>query len=102
MISGQAKNPKKIYEEVKKEIIEITKEGIKEEDFERIKKKIYGGYIMEYNDVDIIARSLLADYFKGIKPFEFIEEFKSLNLDYANNIMKEIFKEENMIISIVK
>ena len=57
---------------------------------------------MGYNDADIIARSMLADNFKGIKPFEFIEEFKNLNVNYANIIFKEIFKEENMIISIVK
>ena len=54
------------------------------------------------NDVDLIARNVLADYFKGIKPFEFIEEFKSLNINYANEIFKEVFKTENMVISIVK
>ena len=102
MISGQAKNPKKIFGELKKEMLDISKSGIEVENFERIKKKMYGEYIMGYNDADIIARSMLADYFKGIKPFEFIEEFKNLNVNYANIIFKEIFKEENMIISIVK
>ena len=57
---------------------------------------------MQYNDIDVISRNLLADHFKGIKPFEYIEEFKSLNINYANEILRKMFKEENMVISIVK
>ncbi len=102
IISGQAKYPKKILSEIQKQIEKYENEGINEEEFERIKKKMYGEYVMQYNDVDIIARNVLADYFKGIQPFEFIEEFKTLNLEYANKIFKEVIKKENMVISIVK
>ena len=102
IISGQAKDPKKILSEIQKQIEKYENEGIKDEECERIKKKMYGEYVMQYNDVDIIARNVLADYFKGIQPFEFIEEFKTLNLEYANKIFKEVIKKENMVISIVK
>ena len=102
IISSQAKEPKKIFEEIKKQVKKYIGSGIHEEEFERIKKKIYGEYVMQYNDIDVISRNLLADHFKGIKPFEFIEEFKSLNINYANEILRKMFKEENMVISIVK
>ena len=102
IISGQAKQPKKIFSEIQKQIEKYSKEGINEEEFERIKKKMYGEYVMQYNDVDIVARNVLADYFKGIQPFEFIEEFKTLNLEYANKTFNEVIKTENMVISIVK
>ena len=102
IISSQAKDPKKIFEEIKKQVKKYIESGIHEEEFERIKKKIYGEYVMQYNDIDVISRNLLADHFKGIKPFEFIEEFKSLNINYANEILRKMFKEENMVISIVK
>lgn len=102
IISSQAKDPKKIFEEIKKQVKKYIESGIHEEEFERIKKKKYGEYVMQYNDIDVISRNLLADHFKGIKPFEFIEEFKSLNINYANEILRKMFKEENMVISIVK
>ena len=102
IISSQAKEPKKIFEEIKKQVKKYIESGIHEEEFERIKKKIYGEYVMQYNDIDVISRNLLADHFKGIKPFEYIEEFKSLNINYANEILRKMFKEENMVISIVK
>ena len=102
LISGQAQNPKKILEELTNKINELKEKGINEEEYTRIKKKIYGQYVMEYNDVDSIAGIFLSDYFKGIKPFEYIEEFASLTIEYVNQIFKEVFNTNKMVISVVK
>ena len=67
LIAGQSKDPEKIYELFKQEVRKFKEQGINAEDFERIKKMIYGGYVKEFNDVSDIARMFLADYFKGIK-----------------------------------
>ena len=80
----------------------MKENGINEEDFNRIKKLIYGGYVKEYNDIQDISRMFLADYFKGINSFDYLEEIEYINLNYTNQILKEIFKEENMILSIVR
>ena len=102
LITGQCTDPEKVYEEFKKEVKNIKEEGIQEKDFERIKKMIYGGYIKEYNDVQDIARIFLSDYFKGINAFDYLEEMESINLNYVNQILIDIFKEEKMILSIVR
>lgn len=102
IISGQAKEPKKIYEEIKVAINRLKQEGIGIEEFTRIKKMVYGGYIMEYNDVGSIARMFLADYFKGINTFDYIEEYKLLTLEYINQILKETFDENKMVMSVIE
>ena len=101
-ISGQSVNPEKVMEELKKEIEKLKKEGLEKQQFERIKKKIYGDYITEYNDISGVARMLMADYFKGINSFEYIENHKQVTKEYAEKILKEIFDENKMVISIVK
>ena len=101
-ISGQSVNPEKVMEELKKEIEKLKKEGLEEEQFKRIKKKIYGDYITEYNDISGVARMLMADYFKGINSFEYIENHKQVTKEYAEKILREIFDENKMVISIVK
>lgn len=101
-ISSQSNDPEKIMEELKKQIQKLKKEGLNEEHFERIKKKIYGNYITEYNDISSIARMLMSDYFKGINSFEYIENHKQITKEYAEKILKEVFDENKMIISIVK
>lgn len=102
IISGQAKEPKKIFEELKIRINELKTKGINEEEYNRIKKMVYGSYIMEYNDVGGIARMFLSDYFKGINSFEYIEEYKTLTIEYVNQILNDIFDENKMVISIIK
>ncbi len=102
MISGQSKNPKEVEQALKQEIQRIKEQGIKKEEFERNKKKIYGEYIKEYNDVAEIARMFLADYFKGINSFEYLEEYETVSKEYAQQVLNEVFKEEKEIISIVE
>ena len=74
MIGGQSKKPKKVQEFLNKEIENMKKSGFNEEDFNRIKRMIYGDYIKEYNEVGDISRMFLSDYFKGINSFDYIEE----------------------------
>ncbi len=102
LINGQSPNPEKVYEKFKQEVLKMKMEGINEDDFNRIKKMIYGGYVKEYNDVADIARMFLADYFKGINSFDYLEEMKGITVEYLEQILKDVFKEEKMILSVVK
>ena len=100
LITGQSNNPETVYEKFKQEVQKM-KAGINKEDFERIKKMIYGGYVKEYNDVADIARMFLADSFKGINSFDYLEEIEGITVEYLEQILKDVFKEEKMIISVV-
>lgn len=102
LITGIAKNPANVVKELKTAIENYKEKGLDEKQFNRIKKKIYGDFVTEYNDVSNIARMFLADYFKGINSFDYLEEYNLVTIEYANQILKEVFKEENMVISIVK
>ncbi len=102
VISGQSKNPELVYEKIKQEINNIKENGINKEDFDRIKKMIYGDYVKEYNEVADIARMFLADYFKGINSFDYLEEIETINEQYTESILKNLFNEEKMVISVVR
>ena len=102
LITGQATEPEKLYKDLKNTVKQFKEQGINEQDFERIKKLIYGGYVKEYNEIQDISRMFLADYFKGINSFEYIEEIEGINLKYLNQILTDVFREENMILSIVR
>ena len=102
LITGQSNNPEEVYKCFKEEVERVKREGINKEDFERMKKMIYGGYIKEYNDVQDIARMFLADNFKGINSFDYLEEIEGITAEYSEQILKDVFKEEKMVLSIVK
>ena len=102
LISGQSKNPKEVVIKLLEKIQELKTNGIKEEQFNRIKKKIYGNYVTEYNSVSEISKMFLADYFKGINSFDYLENYNLITIDYVKQILNEIFIEENMVVSIVE
>ena len=101
-ITGQSNNPKEVIVELKQELETLKEKGIQDEQFNRIKKKIYGDYVREYNDPGDIARMFMGDYFKGINSFEYIEHHKSITKEYTENILKQVLNEERMVISIIE
>lgn len=102
LITGQSNKPEKVYNKFKEEVKRFKEDGVNNADFERIKKMIYGAYIREYNDVGDISRMFLADYFKGINSFDYLEEINEINVEYLTQILKNVFKEEKMVLSVVK
>ena len=102
VIAGQSENPKEVQKEINEKLKQLKQNGINKEDFERIKKKIYGNYIMEYNDISDIARMVMSDYFKGINSYDYIQNYNQITKEYSEKILVENFDEEKQIISIVK
>lgn len=102
LITGQSTDPEKVYNEFKMKVKQLKEQGVNEQNFERIKKLIYGGYVKEYNDIQDISRMFLADYFKGINSFDYLEEIEGINIKYLSQILTDIFKEEKMILSVVR
>ena len=101
LIGGQSKNPEKIKEELLEEI-EKQKKEFDTERFERIKKKVYGDYVVEYNNISDVSKMLLSDYFKGINSFDYIEQYQTVTKEYAKEILQEVFDEKRSILSVIK
>ena len=102
LIIGQSNEPEELYKMFKEEVGKFIQKGVNEEDFVRTKKMIYGEYVKEYDDVVNISRMFLSDYFKGINSFDYLEEINTINVEYLNQVLKDVFNEKNMILSVVK
>lgn len=102
LVTGQSPKPEVVFNRFKNIIETMKKSSINSEEFNRIKKRIYGEYVKEYNDVADIARMFLADFFKEINSFDYLEEINTVNEQYAEQILKEVFDDKKMIISVIK
>ena len=102
LISNNANDAEALYEKIKNKIRDLKNKGLNTEDFERIKKMIYGEYIKEYDDVVTICRMFLSDYMKGINSFEYLEEIEAVDADFTYQVLIDNFKEEKMVLSVVK
>ena len=102
IIQGQSEKYQDVIQKIEKKIEDLKSNGIDENDFNRIKKKIYGEYVKSYNDVGAIASSFLQNYFRKINPFDYFEEFTGLDKIYTEQILNEVFDKNKKVISIVK
>lgn len=101
-ISSESKNPEKVIEKIKEEIESYKKNGIDEEYFNRIKKKIYGQSIEVFNSISKIGTVFTSAYFKGINPLDFIQINKDIEIEYINEVLNNHFITENMGVSIIE
>ena len=67
----------------------------------RTKKSIYGSYIKIFNNVQEISTMFLADYFKGVNSLDYLEEYKTVTKEYTEELIKNMFNEDKMVISTV-
>jgi len=102
LMTGQSNNPEELFEMLKQKVKDTIQSGINKEDFERTKKMIYGQYVKEFNDVVNISRMFLSDYFKGINSFDYIEEINIINVEFVEQILKDVFDEKKMVLSVVR
>ena len=98
LISGESDK----YEELVKLVCEkLENEDITEEDFERSKKRVFGEFVANFNDVTKIARMYMVDDINNINLLDYVDVIKNITIDDVRNIKNKIFKEENRALSII-
>ena len=102
MIFSSSKDPEKVFTKFKEEVNKLIKEGISEKTFNRTKNKIYGRLVTSYNSSTQIARIFMRDYLNNIMTFDYIEKWKEINLNEVNEMLKNKFKDEKMVLSVIK
>ncbi len=101
LIEGKSNNIDEVERKLLKRINELKENGIDEKEFERTKRKIYGNYVREFNEVSQVSQLFILNYFRQINPLEYVENYKIVSKEYTESILKELFKEENMIKSTI-
>ncbi len=102
IFSGESHEYEKVREYINNEIAKAQKDGVSKEDFDRIKKKHYGNFIMNFNDIDSIANSLIGEYFNGDGLFDQLAVLESITLDDINSRLRNAFNIENSSMSVIK
>ncbi len=100
-IDGESKNPKKVYEEMKAEIDRLRNEGLSEDDYNRIKKVVWGDYIRSHNDVEEYAGAYLQLFFMGIDYFDYYDTYKAVTFEDIKARFDKHFRNESSALSVV-
>ncbi len=102
IFSGESHEYEKVREYINEELARVIKDGVNKEDFDRIKKKHYGNFIMNFNDIDSISNSLIGSYFNDEGLFEQLSVLESVTLEDVNNRLRSAINIENSSMSVIK
>ncbi len=91
-LSGNSNNPKRVYEEIKKEIEYYKQKGFDKDAFERIKRANYAHLLRMFNSTDDIANEMTSAIFDGLDILEYPEMCASVTMEDVLKLLNTNFK----------
>lgn len=98
----ETSNYNEVVTNVINKIEDLKTNGIDSEEFERVKKMLYGNFVKGFNDVSKIATMVVSDYFKGINSFDYVDAYNKIDKEFVEDTIKKHFNKDKMAISVVK
>ncbi len=100
-IDGESSDPKAVYDAVIAEVEDTKKNGLCEDDFNRIKKVIWGNYIRSHNDVEDYAVTFMQLLFMDIDYFDFEKAYQAVTFEDVKKRFEDHFVKERSALSVI-
>lgn len=101
IFAGESRRPREVMKRINDRIQMYKQNGISADEFERVKKSMYGRVIMNFNDVEEVANNLVSAHFSSNSIYDTIDVVANLKLDDVNELLRQSFNEKSLAISIV-
>ena len=97
-IEGESPDPKKVYDTILDSIDNTT---LKREDFDRVKKVVWGDYIRSFNDIESYAHAFLTTLFTDGDYFSYEEVYNIVTFEDVEKRFYEHFVRDRAAISVI-
>lgn len=101
IIGGESDKPLMVLEKIKNYIDEISKEGMSEESFNRVKRKLIGHHLIRLNSVEYIANNFISYYFKNTSLLDYLNVLENISFSDVQYRFNSHLKDFNYCISII-
>lgn len=102
MFDGESTDPKAVSDAIKEEVKRLRNNGITDEQFEAVRRSMYGREIMEYNDIDSVANGFVGAHFGGYSIFDSIDIYRSVSKKDIESRLDKMLDERYSALSVVK
>ncbi len=92
-LSGESNDPEAVYKRFLDYTEEIKTKGLDEEEFIRCKRIMYSSFVRSFDSTDEIANNFLSYVFDGGDMLDYSDVVASLDIEYANELFRRIFKD---------
>lgn len=102
MFSGESNEPEKVRDAIVRNIEQIKMDGIKDEDFNISRKRLYGLALRSFNDVEDLAGNIVDGYFNSSNLFAKLESYKDTTKADIEETIRTHFDSDKMCLSVIK
>lgn len=102
IFSGESASPEKVRDALAEEMEKISRGGLEEKDFQRIKKSTYGILIRELNNVESVANLMINAHMDGVKPYDAIEILSELTSSDCTSFIRDELSADKLAMSVVE
>lgn len=101
LVVGESHKPKIVYEKVLELIDKKGEDVLKLQDFNRIKNKNLGNFLMSLNSIEFIANNFVDLYFDDFVILDYLDVMEEIQYDDILKRFKKHFTSENVVLSII-
>ena len=101
-VGGDAKDPRRVFEEITRQARKLGEEGIGEDFYRQIRRAAYGGMLRSLNSFENIAVSIAEAYFRGFDYFRFPEVFDAVGKADGEAFLRENIAPEKSALSLIQ
>lgn len=102
VIAGESGDPEEVYRRTMAAIREAKEKPFAEEDFARIKRSAYAGYVRGFDTTDGIANALLCDVFEGVDLFSVGDILAGITQEDVRKVLQAVFDEDCCAMAIIE
>ncbi|EOD01250.1 EF-P 5-aminopentanol modification-associated protein YfmH [Caldisalinibacter kiritimatiensis] len=102
ILGGESEEPNKVMERVLEYIKRLDKQGLNNNDFNRIKKKMIGYHMIDLNSIEYIANKFTSYYLVNTFLTKYMDILEGIKYDDIIERFNDHFTESNYTLSIVK
>ena len=100
-MGGDAKDPRRVYDEITRQAEKLVREGIDEAFYQQIRRSAYGGMLRSLNSFENIAISMAEGYFRGFDYYRFPEVFDTVTKADVEAFLRENITPERAALSLI-
>ena len=101
-VGGDAKDPRRVFEEITRQARKLGEEGIGEDFYRQIRRAAYGVMLRSLNSFENIAVSIAEAYFRGFDYFRFPEVFDAVGKADVEAFLRENIAPEKSALSLIQ
>ena len=102
LVSGESREPEKVYEKVKAGFAEALEHGIPGDVFECAQKSVYGRYLRATERVEGVTTTLFNGYFPGVDMYDMIEAAACATQETVLERIRNTYCAENSALSVIR